>query len=209
MRKHHLVLHALGVVARVTPLPHETLLDGGPHVGLLLAIEHETLPGAGRALPVRVGRKERLDRRILELESERGLGQQAFRLLLEVAHHRVVEDDVGVVDLSREGVAAVGAHREPGAGHDPAEEAVPHVLRIEILPLVVVGLLADDDGVAEADLLVGLVPLQDPVTHGATEPDRHRLLDVEDDRLARLAQGQAGVPLHQMPAVDIAIEEIA
>ena len=91
-------------------------------------------------------------------------GMPAVRMILlpPVADHAFVEDDVGVEDLARLGIGPRRPHGEAGRGGDPAEGVVADVFRIEI----VVGLLvADLDGVDEADLLEGLVPFQDPVPH--------------------------------------------
>ena len=97
-----------------------------------------------------------------------------------VADHAFVENDVGIQNLARLGIGPRRPDRETAEVGDPAEGVVADVLRIE---LVVALLVADLDGVDEADLLEGLVPFQDPFPHVLAILARHGPLDPEDDRL--------------------------
>ena len=68
----------------------------------------------------------------------------------------------------------------------------------------VVGLLiADLDGVDEADLLEGLVPFQDALPDVLAVLAGHRPLDPEDDRLLGRRFLGRGLLLFQVPAGDV------
>ncbi|MCY2963981.1 MAG: hypothetical protein NT069_10105, partial [Planctomycetota bacterium] len=70
-------------------------------------------------------------------------GGERFVLLLPGAEEVGVENDVGVENLTGEGIHAGRSHREAGVGGDPAEEVVTDVFGIDV---VVIALVADLDG---------------------------------------------------------------
>ena len=102
----------------------------------------------------------------------------------------------------------VRPHGKAPPGYDPTEEAVTHILRVEVLPLIVIGLLPNLEGVDKPDFFEGLVPFEDSVTDRPAEAHRHGLLDVEDDGLFGLAYRQRRITLDQVPAVNVAVKQI-
>ena len=183
-----LVLHALRIIAGdATSPPHPFALQVAQ--GRLFAFsKRKALPIARGAFPLRMSFEKGANRRIAHPHLHRTDRQHPLCAFLVETHHRIVKHNVRVVDLPGKRVGPVGPHRKAAAGHDPAEEAVAHVLRVQILPFIVVGLLADYDRVDKADLLKGFVPLQNAVSNRTAKPNRHGLFDVENDRLFRVAK---------------------
>ena len=126
--------------------------------------------------------------------------------LLPIANHTGVEDDVGVQDFTRQRIGSRRSHGESHVGGDPAERAVADVFRLKVLVL----LLANFDGVPEADFLKGFIPLQNALANVGPVFIRHRLLDPEDDLL--LGRGQLvfvfgiGLSPLQPPTIDVTQE---
>ena len=126
------------------------------------------------------------------------------RLALVRPHHAGVEQNVGVEEFARE---RVGPARPDGVRHfrrDPPERGVGHVFRVELFAL----LLAHLDGVAEADLLEGFVPFENPLADGRPVLFGHGVFDPVDDLLFRRHELGTGFPRGavgalQPPVVDV------
>jgi len=124
-------------------------------------------------------------------------------------HESLVHHDVGIEDLPGLRMHARGADRVAHIAVGPEHEVVARILRV--LVHVRTGsriLLVHLDRAVDADLLERLVPREDAVAHVAAVADRHRVLDVEDDRLLRRAQLQRRIGLLDLPSVDVAHEGI-
>ena len=181
----HLMLHALRVVTGVMSALAKSSTRRLAERRDVRPAQRLLLPIARGTLPLRMLLNECPQGRVVELSRHSRRRQHHLRFVLIETNHRVIKNDVGIVNLPGEGVGAMRPHREPRPGDDPTEEAVAHVLRIEILPFVVIVLLADHHGVDKTDLLEGFVPFGDAVVNRATILHRHGFLDVEDNRLLR------------------------
>ena len=136
-----------------------------------------------------------------------GAGQGGHRrdqllvLAADAAQHVGAEADVGVEDLTGVRIDARRALREAGVRrHDPAQRRVAHVGRV---PVRIVGLLLDDDGVLEADRLERRIPVFDAAADRVAVRPRDGVLQVEDDRLLGLGEQRRRVLLLEMPAGDV------
>ena len=76
------------------------------------------------------------------------------------------------------------------------------MLDVSGVPLRIVGLHFDHDGVFETGGLEGLVPLEHGGADGVAKLDRCGVFDPEDDRLHGFAELRAGLLLHEIPAVN-------
>ena len=61
------------------------------------------------------------------------------------------------------------------------------------------------DGIVDADFGKRVVPVEDALTQPAAVPDRNRMLDVVNDGFLRRRHLQTGVPLLEIPAVDVSL----
>ena len=136
---------------------------------------------------------------LLAVLSGRAADQEGI-LLLPVPDEAGVEDNVAVDHLAGERIGPQARHGIAVVGGDPAERAVVRVFRVEV---ITPGFFpADGDGILEADLLEGLVPLADPFLDVRPVLDRHGVFDVPDDLfLGRRELGVRGGFL-EPPAVD-------
>ena len=122
----------------------------------------------------------------------------------QAARGQALEADVGVQDLARARVHVAGPDGTKArlrVGH-PAHGGHAQVQGVEV---GIVSLLLDDDGVLEADLLEGLVPLQDAFGDGAAVRHRDGLVQPVGDGLDRLRQRRCRILLLQAPAVGKAL----
>ena len=116
-----------------------------------------------------------------------------------------VEHDVGVENLSRRRIDARRPHRHGSAGRDPTKRVVAHVAR---LPTGIVRLLPYLNGVLEANLFEGLVPLQNSSTNRLAIFVGDGLFDPEDNRLLGGRERFGRVLLFQVPTVDVPHEPV-
>ena len=130
----------------------------------------------------------------------RHAGQERV-FLLPVPDPARVEDHVAVDHLAGQRVGPQARHGVGHVGGDPAEGAVVDVLGVELVAAFL--LPADGDGVAEADLLERLVPLEDALLDVRPVLVRDGVLDVPDDLLLGRRELGLGVGLLQPPAVDL------
>src|SRR5690606_25082972 len=172
-----------------------------------LALADESLPLRRRSepdpgIPTRIAIQP-LDRRPVEA-LERDLGREVMELIPERADPTVREDDIRVDDLAGLRVGMARSDRGPLVIVEPADEVVLHVLRV----LLHVGpggfvLVVDDDRVGDADLLEGLVPVEDAFLHPAAIADGNGVLDVELDRFRRRAHLEVGIALGERATRDV------
>ena len=169
----------------------------GQHVGALRG-KRQPHPG----IPVRV--KIEPGQRLGPESFHRRLGNEQLPGLHPAADEPLVHDDVGIEDLAGEGIDPAGADGEAHAGVGPEHEVVAGVLGVLLHVGLGAGvLLVDLDGVEDAHLLKGLVPLEHALPHPAPIAHRRGVLEVEDDGLLGRAQLELGVGLLQLPPVDV------
>ena len=125
-----------------------------------------------------------------ELLGEEALGDEA-----------VLKHNVSAENFSSAGIGKAGAVTAEGRVHTagPAQDVV---LDVASVPLRVVGLLFDNDGIFETGGFEGFVPFQHGGTDGIAELHGRGVFDPEGDRFDRFAQGRAGLLLHEVPAVN-------
>ena len=133
----------------------------------------------------------------------RRAGQEGV-LLLPVPDPARVEDHVAVDHLAGQRVGPQARHGIGHVGRDPAEGAVVDVLGVELVAPFL--LPADRQGVADADLLERLVPLEDARLDERPVLVRDRALDVPDELLLGGRELGLVVRLLDPPAVDLADE---
>ena len=122
----------------------------------------------------------------------------------DIARRQAFDADGGVENLAAARIDVTRADRAEGRRgiRHPADRGAAEIERVEI---GVVGLHLDMDGVLEADLLEGLVPLEHAGRDRRAVLERHRAVDPVDDRLDRLGERRVGILLLEPPAVDVAL----
>ena len=110
----------------------------------------------------------------------------------------VAHADVGVEDFA--GARVTVARADGKADVRPGEPADGRMRRVHVVPVGIVGLLLGLNRVLEADLLEGLVPLQDAGLDRLAVLGGDVLVHPVDDGLHRLGQRRARVLLLQAPA---------
>ena len=134
-----------------------------------------------------------------------GLRSHHFVLLLPIAQEAVVKKDVRIENFARLRVDPRGADGKAGLRCDPAEEVVIDVFRIDVFfVLFVVAGLLDVDRVIVAELLEGLVPLENALSNVRPQILGNGVFDIELDWLDRGRDGAFRRFLLEVPAVDVA-----
>ena len=131
---------------------------------------------------------------------ETGAGKDPFHLK-PVGHENVFQHDVRAEDLTCPRVdetRTVAPKRRIGRG-GPAQDVVADVAGV---PIGVVGLHLDHQGVLETGRLEGLVPGQRRIADRIPQFQRGCVLDPPHDRLDRIGELRILLLFHQVPAVD-------
>ena len=132
--------------------------------------------------------------------------RQSFsKLLLIVSNPAVSQNDVGIQNLTSQGMNAAWANCGPDVVIQPANKIVLNVFRILVHVGVRCGvLIVDFDRIGDANLFKRCIPGHDPVAHPTAITHRSCVFDVEYNRILGRAQLQLWIGLLQMPAIHIA-----